>query len=544
MKRLARWGIVVVSAGLVSACAHISRPATPPQPPAPPQPAPQDPDDALIQKADTHLTTGTDELKAGHLNRAREEFDHAVDLYLSAPGGAYATARRGEAYRRTLETIHLQELEALAAGDGFTETLPEPAAIDEVGDLPVDELPEPVSEEARRTAEEVVREELSDLPISLNNAVLSCIELYQGRLRDWFEAALARGGRYLPRIREVFASEGIPQDLAYVAMVESAFKTGALSRAKAKGVWQFMPKTGKEYGLQQDWWIDERSSPEKATRAAARYLKFLYSMFGDWNLSLAAYNAGPGKVLRGISRYDRNDFWELSRTRAFKRETKNYVPMIHAAILVAKAPDKYGFEVAPEEALAFEVVPIEGAVDLRLIAECASAEVDEVQILNPELRRLATPAQTTFQLRVPEGSASKVSECLSAIPAEKRVRFRTHVVARGQTLASLAHRYGTTSRDIAEANRLDPGRRLARGTELIIPIGPRPVAQAARTASVRRASPAEPQRISYRVRPGDTLAAIASQYNIRVRDLQSWNGLKGSRIAAGNVLTIYTSRKF
>ena len=543
MRMLTKWGIVVVSGALASACAHGNSHAIKTQPPEPPQVIVPDPETRLIENADAHLATGTEELKAGHLNRAREEFDRAVDLYLSAPGGAYASSRRGEAYRRTLEGIHLQELAALTAGDGFTETLPEPAAIDEVGDLPVDEMPAPASEEARRTAEEVVREELSDLPIDLNDSVLSCIELYQGNLRDWFEAALARGGRYLPRIREVFASEGIPQDLAYVALVESAFKTGALSRAKAKGVWQFMPKTGKEYGLQQDWWVDERSSPEKATRAAARYLKFLYSMFSDWNLSLAAYNAGPGKVMRGINRYDRTDFWDLSRTRAFKRETKNYVPMIHAAIVVAKAPEKYGFSVVPEEAPAYEVVPVDGAVDLRLIAECAAAEVDEVQLLNPELRRLATPAQKSFELKVPHGSGQTVADCLTAMPPEKRVRFRTHVVARGQTLATIAHRFGTSARDIAQANRLDPGRRVARGTELIIPIAARAAVPTARTASGHR-PPAEPQRISYRVRPGDTLATIASQYKISVRDLQSWNGLKSSRIAAGNVLTIYTGRKF
>jgi membrane-bound lytic murein transglycosylase D len=551
MRLLAAWGTIVASGALTVACAHGGKAPVPaPEPPATPPPLVEDPDSRLIATADAHLGRGTEVLQAGHLNQAREEFDRAVDVYLNAPGGAFASARRGEAYRRTLETIHVQELAALAQGDGFTETLSEPAAIDAVGDLPLAEaLPAPVTEESRRTAEEVVRQDLSDLPIELNEAVLSCIQLYQGTLREWFEEALARGGRYLPHIRQVFASEGIPEDLAYVALVESAFKTGALSRAKAKGVWQFMPRTGREYGLRQDWWVDERSNPEKATRAAARYLKFLKGMFGDWDLALAAYNAGPGKVIRGLKRYQKTDYWDLRRTRALKRETKNYVPMIHAAIVVAKAPEEYGFSVEPEAALAYETVPVDGAVDLRLIAECAGVEVDEVKLLNPELRRFATPAQKSYDVNVPQGSGLTVGECLGSIPPEKRVRFRTHVVARGQTLSGIARRYGTRVRDIAEANGLNPRRSLRRGAELIIPIAAKAAAPPkVRTASARTATGSKDAaelpglvKVSHKIKAGETLSGIASQYRTTIRDIQAWNKLRGSRIAAGHVLTIYTS---
>jgi membrane-bound lytic murein transglycosylase D len=536
-----RHAVLIALAVTAAACAHSPRrsPQTEPQPAVA---APVDPTVQRIADADAHLARGLEEVKNGHLTQAREQFDQAVDLYLTAPGGAFANAALGEAYRRTLETIYLQELESLAAGDAFTEAPLEPASIDALEELAIGE--ERPTEETRKTAEAAVREEANDLPIELNDRVLRCIDLYQGNLREWFAEALARGGRYLPHIREVFASEGIPQDLAYVALVESAFKTAALSRARAKGVWQFMAATGKQFGLKQDWWVDERSNPEKATRAAARYLKQLHDLFGDWNLALASYNAGPGKLLRAIRRYGTNNFWSLTRTRGLRRETKNYVPMIHAAIVVAKAPEKYGFEVTEEAPLAFENAPVESAVDLRTVAECLSAPIDEIRALNPELRRLATPARS-YDLRVPPGTAETLTTCLQNLPPEKRVRFRTHVVARGQTLSRIARAHGVRTRDIADANGLALNKRLRPGTELIIPVPVRArttVTRTARKQTVPTAPPDGSMRVRHRIRAGDTLSTLASQYGTTVKAIRSWNGLRTTRIAVGATLTIYTNR--
>jgi membrane-bound lytic murein transglycosylase D len=545
--RSVRIGGIVVLAAAVCACAHGTRVVDREEPAVPAPETAEDPASRLIATADGHLEDGIAELKQGHLMKAREAFDKAVDVYLTAPGGAYANARLGDAYRRTLEAIHLREIEALAAGDGFSEPLPEPASIDEVGEMAMAEAPP--SDETRRTAEEAVREETNDFPVELNDAVLACIDLYQGRLRDWFSEALARGGLYLPHIRQVFAEEGLPQDLAYVALVESAFKTQALSRAKAKGVWQFIAATGKRYGLQQDWWVDERSDPEKATRAAAKYLKELHGLLGDWNLALAGYNAGESKVLRGISRYGTNDYWRLRKTRAFRRETKNYVPLIHAAIVVAKAPAKYGFEITPEVPRTYEIADVAGPVDLRVVAECLETPVDDVRALNPELRRLATPATDGYPLRVPEGRAGLLTACLDNVPAQKRVQFRTHVVARGQTFSSIARKYGIRSQDLAAANALSVSRSLRVGQELIIPIEPRtaaPRAASESSATVVTASLEPPSasriRVTYRIRPGDTLGAIAERYGTTVRELQSWNGLRGTRITAGRLLTIFARK--
>jgi membrane-bound lytic murein transglycosylase D len=539
-----RWVAVACASATLTACAHGSGGAHKSVKPVV-QSGPADPIARLIAGADAHLNAGLAECKQGHLNQARVEFDHAVDLYLNAPGGATADPRLAQAYRRTLDAIQLRELEALAAGDGFRETPSEPAAIDDLADLPV--ASGAPSEDARRLAEQAMAGETNDLTIVLNDAVLSCIDLYQGPLRDWFANALSRGGRYLPRIREVFAAEGIPQDLAYVPIVESAFKPSALSRAQAKGMWQFIPETGRRYGLAQDWWVDERSNPEKATRAAARFLRSLYETFQDWNLALAAYNTGPGRVLRGIERTGADDFWTLARGGYLAQETQNYVPMIHAAIVVAKAPDKYGIDVEMEPALAYEPVPVAGAVDLRVIAECAGTDLDEVQLLNPELRRLATPANRTFEVKVPKGRGPALRKCLDQLPPEKRATFRTHTIARGQTLSTVARLYGAKVADIASANGIRGDKRMARGTELIIPIR--------RSATLPTPPPPRPPgapatdvadigstrlRVHYRVKPGDTLHSIAARYKTTVQELMSWNNMSGTNLAAGNQLTVYT----
>jgi membrane-bound lytic murein transglycosylase D len=279
------------------------------------------------------------------------------------------------------------------------------------------------------------------------------------------------GGPYLPAIREAFAAEGIPTELAYVALVESEFRSHAVSGAKAKGFWQFMPATGRRFGLAQDSWVDERSDTEKATRAAAQYLRHLHEVFEDWNLALAAYNAGEGRVRRAIRRHGTSDFWELSRARALPRETRDYVPRVQAAILMANAPERYGFEIDPAAPIPVDTVEVDGPFALRDVARCTGLGLDTLQDLNPELLRRATPARRGFDLKVPEGSAEAVAACLESVP-----QIKTHVVrGRGVTLATVAKKYGTRVSDLARVNGLATRRRhtLARGTELIIPTPPR-----------------------------------------------------------------------
>ena len=355
MERPAKWRTLVtlaVATGLSVACGgnpKASVPASAPRLEAAPAPAPTpppvpDPVTALLSLAESHFAAGERELKVGHLGRARVEFDRAVDLLLESPYGVRTNPRISAQYERLLDRISGYDTTAMAAGDGFAEKPSEPAPIDELlaTSAFVPRSAAPALDAIKETVSADLAATTHDVPIPLNERVLAYVELFQGRLREWVENGLRRGTQYLPMIQQVFRAEGLPLDLAYVPLIESAFKPNAVSRAQAKGVWQFMRGTALENGLKHDWYIDERADPEKATKAAAKYLTTLHGMFGDWHLALASYNGGPGLVQRAMKRTGAEDFWELSQSpRALPRETREYVPMILAAMIIARNPVQY-----------------------------------------------------------------------------------------------------------------------------------------------------------------------------------------------------------
>ena len=272
-------------------------------------------------------------------------------------------------------------------------------------------------------------------------------------------------------VQAIFEAEGLPLDLSYVPLIESAFKPSAVSRAKARGMWQFMRGTALENGLRHDWYLDERADPEKATRAAAKYLKFLYEKFGDWHLALASYNGGYGRVQRAMKRSGRDDFWELSSTRRYlPRETRDYVPLILAAVIVARNPAQYGLTVQPVAETPTEVVTVASPTDLRRVAEWIGASLETLQDLNPELRRWTTPVRDDqYPLRVPFGAAEMVRTRAAELAVELPDPFTRHTVKKGETLASVAKKLRVTRTDLAEANYLSVRARLSAGQELIIP---------------------------------------------------------------------------
>jgi membrane-bound lytic murein transglycosylase D len=361
----------------------------------------------------------------------------------------------------------------------------------------------------------------------VNDEVLSFLNFFQTpRGRAIVETGLRRQGRYHEMIARVLHEEGVPQDLIYLAQAESAFQPLALSRAGARGIWQFVAYRGKEYGLQHTWWIDERQDPEKATRAAAQHLRDLYGMFGDWYLAMAAYNCGPGNVQKGIERTGYADFWELYKRNVLPRETKNYVPIILALTLIAKDAEHYNIQVDAEAPVPTDVVKPGRAIDLRLVAETIDVDVETLRALNPSLLRLATPDDSSFELHLPVGAAEKFSAEIADIPADKWVSWRRHRVEAGETLTSIGKKYHVTPVAIADANNLEHRAALEAGQKLIIPAAPQ-------AESKRRL-------VSYRVRKGDTFLGIADRFSVDPEDLRKWNRLKSNRVNRGMVLRIYT----
>jgi membrane-bound lytic murein transglycosylase D len=562
---------VLVAAVLAAACggtktrpavapARAPKPATAQSAPVPsPQPA-DDPVATLIADSERHFANGERELKLGHLGQARIEFDRAVDVLLESPLGARSDARLRQHFDRLIDRINAHEVTALSKGDGFTEKKYDKATIDEL--LAIATFPKPEPEpETRDVVEADLEQTEHDIPIPLNERVLSYVELFQGRLKDYIEEGLQRGSRYLPMIQSVFRAEGLPLDLAYVPIVESAFKPNALSRAKAKGVWQFMRGTALENGLRHDWYIDERSDPEKATLAAAKYLKTLYRMFdGDWHLALASYNGGPGRVQRAVKRAKRDDFWTLTETsRYLPRETREYVPLVLAAMIVARNPRQYGLSFEPDAPIQYDKVAVPRAVDLRRVAEWTGASIDDIQTLNPELRRWTTPVRYEYELKVPAGAGDALRAALQSASATDLTALKWHTVKRGESLKTIARKLNVSRADLAEANGLSTRARVRSGQQLIIPRAPAvllaarnerpaPVALAVSrslggAAEAPTAKPsADGARMVYRVKRGDTLFAIARLFDTTVEKIKSWNRLRGNRIAAGDRLMIFATR--
>jgi len=310
------------------------------------------------------------------------------------------------------------------------------------------------------------------LPVPLNQRVLSYIELFQGRLHDYIESGLKRGSQYLPMIQRVFSAQGLPPDLAYVPLIESAFKPEAMSRASAKGVWQFMKGTALENGLRSDFYIDERSNPEKATVAAANYLKTLADTFGgDWQLALASYNSGPGRVQQAIKRAGTANFWSLAaRPTALPRETREYVPMILAAIVIARNTAQYGFSYQADEAAKFETVRLPRAVELKKVAEWTGSSVETLRSLNPELRRPITPIHdANYALRVPVGTSIEIARRMDESTPQDLLSLTRYKVKSGDTLPAVARKLHISRQDLAEANNLGMTASLSSGQELMVP---------------------------------------------------------------------------
>jgi len=383
-----------------------------------------------------------------------------------------------------------------------------------------------------------------DIPVELNDAVVAYIRFFQTDAREHFAKWLSRSTRYIPMMRKVLEREGLPLDLVYLAMIESGFSAYAYSFAKAAGPWQFVVGTSRRYGLLTDFWVDERRDPDKATVAAAKYLKDLRARFhGDWYLAWAGYNAGEGKISRAIRNEKTTDFWRMmGKGRTLRAETKHYVPKLIAAALIAKHPERFGFHVDYEQPRAAEEVRVPDATDLHVVAKAADITFDDVRELNPELRRFCTPPGG-YTLRLPPGAREKFLVEYEKLDAKDRLSFTEHRVEKGEPLYKIARAYGVSEAAILRTNGIRNYRQIKPGRMLVIPMAGASrgllagsqledrgrVRAQARTLTAVAAAPKRLTGTLYTVKPGDTLWTIAAKFSTTVDKLCKLNGLTGRR---------------
>jgi membrane-bound lytic murein transglycosylase D len=486
----------------------------------------------LIEQAEARFKEGELHLKAGERLQAREKFDKAVDTILESGINVKASPRLETYYLQLVERIfrlevpqqqvtprmeiaQAQTMPANYTGQyqnpqtepqqepGFKQQKFEPSPLDPLSKLILTPEEQTVDPDDVATLE--VAKNAVDFPIETNPLIQQFINYYQGRGRSTMESGLRRSGQFMTMARKIFREEGVPEDVTWLGQVESAWRTRALSWAAASGLWQFIPGTGRTYGLRQTAWIDERNSLEKATRASARYLKDLYNHFGNWELAMAAYNTGQGNIDRAISRAGSRSFWKIYPYIA--QETRNYVPNILATMLIAKNPERYGFRnIRPEAPLSYDVVRVPSATSLRLIAQATNVSTEYIQMLNPELRRDTTPRGEAYDVRIPGGKANQFVAALKGIPLEKRdaapnnVQLASYTRAKtsgatepatpglmkvkaraGDTPARLATIHNVSAEEIAKMNNVGINSEFEAGKEVRIP-------KAAPASSRRRSS--------------------------------------------------------
>lgn len=436
----------------------------------------------LLRRAQSRYLEGSDLLKSGESDRARACFDGAVDLLLQSKWSLPHTPELNDFFQDLVSRIKRDESLYLRPAQ-LPEDQPERAVLDDLEK--VDLIPIQVDPSLQDLVEADILETRYDIPIIVNESVLKSLNFWLSRGRKLFTDGLIRSGRYREMIQEVFRAEMLPLDLMYLAQVESLFKTNALSRALARGIWQFSRRTAIRYGLKVNRQIDERMDPEKSTRAAARYLKDLWEMFRDWNLVLAAYNWGEGKVLSLIEKHKKKDFWELvNLKRGLPRETKNHVPLILSSVILARNPEKYGLPLELDPPLQYQSVKIPQRTSLSAIAKALETDVATLQRLNPALRTPYTPSNyPDFELRIPPETDPALFARLAALPkapaATNEVFDGRYRVQQGDTLWAIAARFGTTVAALQEVNDIRSPKALQIGSWLEVPTARTPAGRQA-----------------------------------------------------------------
>jgi membrane-bound lytic murein transglycosylase D len=477
----------------------------------------------IIQQVEDAYALGQAAYKKGQLAEAKSQFDRAVDLLLTSSIPVKSDTQLQDEFIHIVDGVNALEMEALKQGNGFA-----PAEEETPADVASD-----ITFEADPTVVAKARTELattkSDLPLVVNDFVGTFIKFFSQTQKghNTLLHSIQRSGRYKAMIQRILAEEGVPQDLIYLAVAESGFQPRAQNRrSRAGGMWQFMPND-KFYGLARTNYVDERFDPEKSTRAYARYMKFIYDQLGDWYLSMAAYDWGTGSVQHAVQKTGYADYWELYKRNNLPGETKNYVPEILAAIIIANNPTQYGFDdVTYDPPVLTDTVTINYSIDLRLISDIVNAPVDELTALNPSLLRMVTPPDASFDLHLPAGTATLFEQRVALVPETKRNAWRYHRLTADDTLASVAREFHVSESELGSVNQLHDGASLQGLDALVIPQAP-PSAPATRM-------------VLYTARRGDTLVTISDRFGISLTDLRRWNHLTGAsvKVAPGSRLHV------
>ena len=453
--------------------------------------------------------------------------DPLVDL-ISQVEQRQALLKAQRDWNRLMDEYRARELESLQQTPEIVSRQSEPLLFEDLLRLNIQEDTR-VSPDLQR----LLLATRSDLPLTVNDQVLRYVNYFLGRGRTTLRESLRRAGSYRPMISRILAEEGVPQDLIYLVQAESGFRPQARSNKKATGMWQFVAGRGREYGLNQNRHVDERLDPEKATRAAARHLADLHAQFGSWYLAMAAYNCGPGGVQRAVERSGFADYWELSRRGVLPRETSNYVPIILAMALLAKNGTAFHLsDIVPENPIDYDTIETHSRIGLGLVADATGATVEQVRRLNPALLGQATP-EGLYSLRIPKNTATQFENEIAAVPEMRRQSWRRHEVRETDTLEKLATLYKVKPSEIIQVNHFgDDG--IKPGERITIPVPYRPEVIRASMSTGTAAT----RNLHYRVRPGDSLAAIARRHRVTVAQLRQWNGIQGNKVEAGQVLSI------
>lgn len=431
--------------------------------------------DALVMRADQAFQRGKKLYQANDIPNARREFDSAIDSLFEAsaenPSDSAEYERRLDEMADAIHRFDLAGMGAAAADDGKFEKAPNEDIL--VMTFPVDpKLKDRVHEQVAAT--------VSQLPLSVNDTVLGYINYFSHRGHGTIIAATQRSGRYRPMIQRILDEEGVPQELIHLAQAESGFIPRAMSRKAAGGMWQFLTERGNQYGLKQTHYSDERMDPEKATRAAARHLRDLYTEFGDWYLAIAAYNCGPGAVEKAVERTGYADFWQLRDLGVLPAETTNYVPIILAMTIMEKNAAEYGLDgIQMDAPLEYDSIETSAPTSLALVSDIADVPQAELAEINPAVLKGVAPE--SFTLHVPKGSGNQIQATLQMVPTERRADWRIHRVAAGETLAGIGKEYGVSPTSIVSANNLKSAE-AQEGDRLVIPVARVQAAPARRTS--------------------------------------------------------------